>query len=117
MPSVLLVEDHALMRATLQMWLAKLAEPIIECQNGTEVCACYAAHHPDWVLMDIDLPGQDGIAATQQLLRLDPTARVLIVTGYDDADLRQAAAAAGAQGYVLKENLWELWHWLRTANE
>lgn len=103
------------MRATLRLWLADLAAPIIECDNGTEACACYARHHPDGVLMDIDLPGQDDITATPQLLSAEPTARVLIVTGYDDAELRQAAATAGARGYVL--NLWELWHWLQMANE
>ena len=112
MPSVLLVEDHAPMRATLRLWLSDVAAPIAECDNGAEVCARYAAHHPDWVLMDIDLPGQDGIAATRQLLALDPAARVLIVTGYDDAELRRVAQAAGARGYVLKENLAEVRHWL-----
>jgi DNA-binding NarL/FixJ family response regulator len=108
MPSVLLVEDYAPMRATLRMWLADVAEPISECDNGSEVCASYAAHHPDWVLMDIELPGQDGIAATRELLAAEPAARVLIVTSYDDAELRRAAQAAGARGYVLKENLWEV---------
>ena len=114
MPSVLLVEDHPSMRATLRMWLADLAAPITECENGTEVCASYAAHHPDWVLMDIALPGLDGITATRQLLATQPTARVLIVTSYDDADLRQAATAAGARGYVLKANLLELRQWMQT---
>jgi two-component system response regulator DegU len=112
MLSVLLVEDHAPMRATLRLWLADLAAPIAECDNGAEVCACYVAHRPDWVLMDIELPGQDGIAATRELLAQDPAARVLIVTGHDDAELRQAAAAAGARGYTLKENLSELRQWL-----
>ncbi len=108
MPSLLLVEDHALMRETLRLWLSDLAAPITECDNGSEVCASYAAHHPDWVLMDIELPGQDGIAATRELLAAEPAARVLIVTSYDDAGLRAAAIAAGARGYVLKENLWEV---------
>ena len=112
MPSVLLVEDHALMRAMLRTWLLGLAEQVFECENGTDARACYAAHHPDWVLMDIDLPGQDGITATRELLAQDPTARVLIVTSYDDVELRSAAAAAGARGYLLKENLWELRQWL-----
>jgi DNA-binding NarL/FixJ family response regulator len=112
MPSVLIVEDHALMRSMLQMWLLGLAEPIFECENGSEAIASYAAHHPDWVLMDIELPGQDGIAATRELLAQDPTAHVLIVTSYDDAELRRLAAAAGARGYLLKENLWELRQWL-----
>ena len=112
MPSVLLVEDHASMRATLRLWLSDLAAPITECDNGAEVCACYAAQQPDWVLMDIALPGQDGITATRALLTQDPAARVLILTGYDDVDLRQAAQAAGACGYVLKENLPEVRQWL-----
>ena len=114
MPSVLIVEDHAPMRATLRLWLADLAAPITECDNGTEVCACYARHQPDWVLMDIDLPGQDGITATRELLRANPAARVLMVTGYDDAEMRSAAAAAGACGYVLKENLLDLRRLLQT---
>ncbi len=119
MPSVLLVEDHASMRATLRMWLADLAAPITECDNGAEVCACYARHHPDWVLMDIELPGQDGIAATRELLTANPAARVLIVTNYDDVEMRSAAAAAGACGYVLKENLLDLRRLLQpqTANQ
>ena len=112
LPSVLIVEDHAPLRATLRMWLADLAGPITECDNGLDVCPRYATTRPDWVLMDIELPGQDGITATQQLRAHDPTARVLIVTSYDDAGLRQAAQAAGACGYVLKENLWEVRQWL-----
>jgi DNA-binding NarL/FixJ family response regulator len=114
MPSLLLVEDHAPMRETLRMLLADLAAPITECDNGAEVCACYAAAQPDWVLMDIELPGQDGITATRELLAAAPTARVLIVTSYDDADLRRAAQAAGARGYVLKENLLEVRQLLMT---
>lgn len=107
------------MRETLRMWLSDLAAPITECANGTDVCACYATHRPDWVLMDIELPGQDGITATRQLLAAEPTARVVMVTSYDDAEMRQAAAAAGARGYVLKEDLQELRHWLQvmSANE
>jgi DNA-binding NarL/FixJ family response regulator len=116
MPSVLIVEDHALMRATLRLLLADIAAPISECDNGLAVCAAYTAHQPDWVLMDIELPGQDGITATRQLLSKQPTARVLIVTSFDDAEIRKEAATAGACGYVLKENLMELRHWLQVTN-
>ncbi|MFN7929942.1 MAG: response regulator transcription factor [Blastocatellia bacterium] len=111
MPSVLLVEDHASMRATLRLWLRDLLAPITECASGTEAWDCYAAQQPDWVLMDIDLPGQDGITTTRELLAHDPAARVLMVTSYDDAGLRQAALEAGARGYFLKENLVELRQW------
>jgi DNA-binding NarL/FixJ family response regulator len=57
------------------------------------------------VLMDIAMPGLDGISATAGLTSADPGARVVMVTNYDDVELREAAAAAGACGYVLKEDL------------
>ena len=74
----------------------------------------FAAQHPDRVLMDIELPGQDGLTATRELLIQEPAARVLIVTSYDDADLRRAAVASGARGEVLKENLLEVRQLLTT---
>jgi DNA-binding NarL/FixJ family response regulator len=106
--SVLLVEDHEPMRWMLRLLLSDLAAPIHECGDGAEAGRAYAAARPDWVLMDIALPGLDGIAATQQLIAAYPDARVVIVTDYNDAEMRQAAEAAGARGYVLKENLLDL---------
>ena len=88
--------------------LQGLADEICECDNGAEVCALYAAQQPDWVLMDIELPGQDGINATRQLKAAWPEANILIVTSYDEPALRQAAQEAGACGYVLKTNLLDL---------
>ena len=70
--------------------------------------AAYAAHRPDWVLMDIQLPGLDGIAATAQIRAAFPDARILVVSGYGDVRLRAAAREAGACGYVLKEDLLEI---------
>ena len=60
---------------------------------------------PDIVLMDVRMPRMDGLAATRQIREFHPGARVVIVTDYDDEDLRKAAMEAGARGYVLKQNL------------
>jgi DNA-binding NarL/FixJ family response regulator len=58
--------------------------------------------------MDIRMPTLDGIAATRQIRTFDPTATIVIVTDYDDSQLREASAAAGASDYTLKNNLPDL---------
>ena len=115
----LIVEDNTAMRRLLRRLVMELAYETYECQDGFEAVIRYEQIHPDWVLMDIDLPGQDGIKATRELLNAAPAAQVLIVTGYDDTEMRHAAGAAGARGYGLKENLKERRFWLqnRRANE
>jgi DNA-binding NarL/FixJ family response regulator len=58
--------------------------------------------------MDIHMPHMDGLTATRQIRRFHPSARVLVVTAYEDEELRSAAQEAGASGYVLKDKLTEL---------
>lgn len=106
--TVLIVEEHPQMRRTLKCLLGDAAVVCSECDNGAEVAAAYELHHPDWVLMDIKLPGMDGLIATAALCAADPSARVVIVTNYDDPAIREAAARAGACGFIAKDNLLEL---------
>ena len=101
MTKLLIVEDHAETRRELIRLLRDLAE-IYECSDGTEAFSAYREHRPDWVLMDIRMEGMNGIAATREIKAVYPEARIVIVTGYDDAELRAAAARAGACGYVVK---------------
>jgi len=63
---------------------------------------------PIWVLMDVEMNPMDGITATFKIREHFVAARILIVTQYDDSEMRAAARAAGALGYVLKDNLFEL---------
>lgn len=88
--------------------IAGFADEICECGNGGEAIRLYAEQLPDCVLMDIELGVMNGIAATRQIIENHPTAKVVMVTNYDDPEMREAAARAGACGYVLKENLLEL---------
>lgn len=105
---LLIVEDNLLVRRTLRTVVEKLADQIEECGNGRDAVRLYRNLQPDFVLMDIDLGEMNGIAATREITSADPDAKVVIVTNYDEPDLRDEAAKAGASGYVLKENLFEV---------
>ena len=105
---ILVVDDNREMRRLLRGLLKDVAEAIYECADGVEALAAYEVHHPDWVLMDVRMREVDGIAATRQITKSWPAARIMIVTDYDDAQLREAARAAGASEYVIKENLLEV---------
>jgi CheY-like chemotaxis protein len=115
--TVLIVEDNTGVRRLLRSALAEIAEDIWECGDGADALAAYLAHQPDVVLMDIRMPRLDGLAATEQILRFDPSARILMVTDYDDDALRNAAQKAGACGYALKPNLLDLAQLLRSISE
>jgi DNA-binding NarL/FixJ family response regulator len=93
------------MRRLLHAVVGTLADDIHECGDGYEAVVIYQARHPDFVLMDIEMKGLDGIQATRQILRLDPDARVIIVIEHDDPAWRAAASSVGAWGYALKDDL------------
>jgi two-component system response regulator DegU len=105
---LLIVEDNAGMRKLIRSVVAPVAEDVYECSDGSEALGAYSAHLPDFVLMDIQMGLLDGITATRRIKAADPAARIIIVTDYDQRDLREAARQAGACAYVVKENLLEL---------
>jgi CheY-like chemotaxis protein len=108
MMNILIVEDSPGMRRMIRSLVEPFAAEVFECADGDAALSAYRKHHPDWVLMDIRLKESDGIAATRQICAADPQARVVIVTNYDDINLRAAATEAGARAYVLKDNLYTL---------
>lgn len=105
---LLIVEDNPGVRKVIRNLVMSVAREIFECADGAGVLALFRLERPDFVLMDIQMEGVDGITAMRQVKAVDPTARVIIVTDYDQQDLRDEAYQAGACGYVLKENLLEL---------
>ena len=106
--TILIVEDNPQMRRTLRELLGDLTTACYECSDGQAAVAAYQQYRPDLVLMDLNMAGMDGLAATAAICAAEPAARVLIVTNYDDPALREAARQAGACGFVPKENLLEL---------
>jgi CheY-like chemotaxis protein len=103
--TVLIVEDNASVRRLLRRAVQQIATQIWECADGADALAVYSEQLPDVVLMDVRMPIMDGLAATRQIRKFDPDARVIIVTDCDDEDMRAAASKAGASGYVLKQDL------------
>jgi NarL family two-component system response regulator LiaR len=106
--NILIVEDNEQMRKMVKSLVADLAVSVHECSDGAQALDAYRESRPDWVLMDIEMKDLDGISATRQITRAFPEAHVMIVTNYDDVDLREAACEAGACEYVVKENLLDL---------
>lgn len=103
--SILIVDDNEQMRRMIKNVLCDLTEDFMECVDGANALAAYQEHRPDWVLMDIKMKQVDGLMANRRIKAIFPEARIIIVTGYDDARLRDAARRAGACAYVHKENL------------
>lgn len=114
---LLIVEDDPAMRALIKRIVGSVADAVYECDDGHEAVAAYAAHRPDWVFMDIKMKNLDGLDATREITAAWPGARIVIVTGYNDASLREAARQAGARGYLLKDNLTELLRLLKDTRE
>jgi DNA-binding NarL/FixJ family response regulator len=101
---VLLVDDHAVVRHGLKQLLA--TEPEIEvvgmAADGHEALDLVRRHRPDVVLMDLAMPGLDGIAATRSILGENPDVKVVVLTSFGDEARIIDALDAGAQGYLLK---------------
>lgn len=102
---VLIVDDQRLVRAGLRMLCesADGIEVIGEASNGVEAIALAAERDPDVVLMDLRMPGLDGIGATQQIVKSGRGARILVLTTFDDDDHLYPALAAGASGFLVKD--------------
>ncbi|WP_433548302.1 response regulator [Streptomyces sp. CA-294286] len=102
---VLLVDDHQVVRRGLRTFLEiqEDIEVVGEAADGAEGVAQAESLRPDVVLMDIKMPGTDGIEALRKLRELDNPARVLIVTSFTEQRTVVPALRAGASGYVYKD--------------
>lgn len=102
---VLLVDDQALIRIGFRLVLEAETdiEIVGEAGDGAEAIAQTASLHPDVVLMDVRMPGIDGIAATEQIVRQHPQVRVLVLTTFDLDEYAFGAIRAGASGFLLKD--------------
>ncbi len=104
---VLLVDDHTILRVGLRAFLRYHddIQVIGEAQDGNEALARVDELHPDVVLMDIAMPGMNGIEATRQIRERYSDTRVLILSQYNDPQYILPLLRAGASGYILKDAL------------
>ena len=101
---ILVVDDHGVLRAGLRILLQEQPdlEVVGEAADGKEALRLVDELRPDMVLLDIAMPGLDGIAAMKLLRRSHPEIQVLMLTAHEDTRLLQEAVEAGAGGYVVK---------------
>ncbi len=106
---VLVVDDHTLVRAGLIALIQREHDMEVtgEASDGAEAVSKAAALLPQVVLMDISMPGMDGIEATRQITQLDPAPRVLVLTQYEHEEYIKRVVQSGASGYILKNSVVE----------
>ena len=104
--SVLVADDQSMVRAGFRMLLSgeEDIEVVAEASNGLEAIDKAARFHPTVILMDIRMPELDGLEATKRILAADNGARILILTTFDLDEYVYEALAAGASGFVLKDD-------------
>jgi len=101
---VLLVDDHKIMRDGIKAILNRSNEFRVagEAENGTDAVQFVRKFHPHLVLMDIGLPGLDGVETTAEILRYRPDCKVVILSMYDDEQSVVSAVRSGARAFILK---------------
>jgi DNA-binding NarL/FixJ family response regulator len=102
---VVLVDDHAVVRTGLEQLLAGTADIAVVGQagDGAEAIEVVRQTHPDVVLMDLQMPGMDGVEATRKIVDEGLDGEVVVLTSYSDSARIVAALDAGAIGYLLKD--------------
>lgn len=103
--SILLADDHAVLRTGLRLLINSQPDMQVvgEAGNGSEAVALARELNPDVVLLDLNMPGMDGLQAIPLLRRDAPHSRILILTMHDDVTYLREALRAGASGYILKK--------------
>jgi two-component system, chemotaxis family, chemotaxis protein CheY len=102
MAKVLVVDDAAFMRVRAARVLEDAGHVVAQAENGLEAVRRYADWRPDAVLMDITMPDMDGLTALKEIRKLDPGARVAMVTAMGQQSIVIEALKSGAKDFVLK---------------
>lgn len=105
MTKIIIVDDHQLFREGVKRILdfENTFEVVAEGDDGTDIVNLYHNNQPDVVLMDINMPGKNGVEATADLLAAYPDAKVMMLSIHDDESYVTHALKSGALGYMLKE--------------
>lgn len=101
---VLICDDHWIVRQAIRARIDEIPgfEVVGEAEDGAAVMPAVRAHQPDLMLIDVEMPGVNGIEATRRCLARWPELRVLVFTAHEEADLVRLAAREGAAGFLVK---------------
>lgn len=101
---IIIVDDAPIIRLMIKDVLTECGgySVIAECSNGREAVQKYRELRPDLITMDIVMPEMDGIQALEEILKLDPSAKVVMVTAIDQRDALMKAIRLGATDYIVK---------------
>jgi len=104
MLNAIIVDDTMMVRRTLKYFLEnELGHKVLaEGTNGIEGVEAFKSHSPDLVTMDITMPLMDGITAVQEIIKINPNAKIIMVTSYGQEDMVLKAVQAGASSYLVK---------------
>ncbi|TML71260.1 MAG: response regulator transcription factor [Actinobacteria bacterium] len=103
--SVLIVDDHEVVREGLRLSLLRSPQIRVvgEAPDGETAIALAGRRRPDVIIMDLRMPGMDGIEATEEILKTSPDTAVIVFTAYSERALLSRSLESGAKGYILKE--------------
>ena len=102
MAVILVVDDLPLVCMLCRRYLEAAGHRVIQAHNGRQAVAAYQLHHPDAVLMDLMMPELDGIGALEQIKKVDPGARIAMLTSEAEVNVVTGALKLGARDYVVK---------------
>ena len=103
MARIMIVDDAAFMRITIKNMLQKSEHEVVaEAENGRVAVEKYKELHPDIVTMDITMPEMDGLAALKEIRRIDPNAKIIMVSAMGQEAMVRDAVLNGAKGFIVK---------------
>lgn len=105
---LLVVDDHAALRRTVRQLFEGFEVSFLEAATGEEAVKIFTAEHPDWVIMDLRMPGMGGIKGTEAIRNISPLARIIVISQFSEPEYRDQARRAGAVDFVNKEDLSQL---------
>ncbi|MEM0926767.1 MAG: response regulator transcription factor, partial [Planctomycetota bacterium] len=106
--SCLIVDDHKGVRDLLRDLLTERFEQISESTNGSDAVSFCMKQPPEIVIMDIEMPGTDGITATRAIVRSHPESKVVVLTHHNSPRIKRAALEAGAIAFIPKADVGQL---------
>ncbi len=105
---ILIVDDHVAFRRTVRQMFDGFDAVILEAANGEDAVSLYGVERPDWVIMDLRMPGMGGLKATEAIRGMDARARVIMISQFIELEYFEQVRRAGALEFVNKEDLFRL---------